>query len=91
MEEIWNCFCLSKEEKGVIEIKSHEMALSKKHAQVSILFKLQTNKEFNKEAFKSTIYQLWHYSHSLTIKEVSANLFLAIFVTKKKKKKKGNT
>ena len=57
------------------------MSNSKQHAKFSILFKLQTSKEFNKEAFKSTIQKLWHGLHGVTIKEVGNNLFLAIFIS----------
>ena len=56
------------------------MALFKQEAQFNLLLKLQTNKDFNKETFKSTIQQLWCCSHDVTIKEVGNNLFLAIFV-----------
>ena len=55
------------------------MVLSKQQAQFSLLFKLQTNKYFNKVDFKSTFQQFWHYSHGVTIKEVGNNLFMDIF------------
>ena len=45
-------------------------------------FWLQINKEFNKEAFKSTDQKLWKGPHRITIKDVGNNLFLAVFVTK---------
>ena len=45
-------------------------------------FRLQINKEFNKEAFKSTDQKLWKGPHRITIKDVGNNLFLAVFVTK---------
>ena len=60
-------------------MKSHEVAVSKQQAQFNILFKLQTTKDFNKEAFKSTCLSLWRCSRGVTIKEVGQNLFLAIF------------
>ena len=60
MEELWKKFHLSEEEKGVLAVSSQEVAISKDHAQFSILFKLQSTKDFNKEAFKSTIQKLWH-------------------------------
>ena len=41
----------------------------------------KNNRDFNKEAFKSTIQQLWRGSQCVTIKEVGNNLFLAIFDT----------
>ena len=82
MEELWKKFHLSKEEKGVLEVNSQEVAISKQYAQFSILFKLQSNKDFNKEAFKSTIQKLWRGSRGVTIKKVGNNLFLAIFVSK---------
>ncbi|XP_075661571.1 uncharacterized protein LOC142631309 [Castanea sativa] len=37
--------------------------------------------EFNKEAFKSTIQQLWRGSQQVTIKDVRNNIFTAIFET----------
>ena len=80
MEELWKKFHLSNEEKGVMVVSSQAVALSKQEAQFNLLFKLQTNKDFNKETFKSTIQQLWCCSHGVTIKKVGNNLFLAIFV-----------
>ena len=55
MEELWKKFHLSNEEKGMMAVSSQEMALSKQQAQFNLLLKLQTNKDFNKETFKSTI------------------------------------
>lgn len=81
MEELWKTFHLSKEEKGVLEVSYQEVAISKQHAKFSILFKLQSNKDFNKEAYKLTIQKLWRGSHGIIIKEVGNNLFLAIFVS----------
>ena len=82
MEELWKKFTLSKEEKGVLSVKSQDVARSKEQAQLNLLFKLQTNRDFNKEAFKSTIQQLWRGPQRVTIKKVRNNLFLAIFETK---------
>lgn len=82
MEELWKKFHLSKEEKGVLEVSSQEVAISKQYAQFRILFKLQSNKDFNNETFKSTIQKLWRGSRGVTIKKVGNNLFLAIFVSK---------
>ena len=48
IEELWKKFHHSKEEKGVLAVNSHEVALSKQQAQFSLLFKLQINKDFNK-------------------------------------------
>ena len=79
MEEMWRKFNLSKEEKGVLVVSSQDVSNSKQHAKFSILFKLQTSKDFNKEAFKSTVQKLWCGLHGATIKEVGNNLFLAIF------------
>ena len=87
MEELWKKFHLSEEEKGVLVVSSQEVALSKDHAQFSILFKLQSIKDFNKEAFKSTIQKLWRGLHGVTIKEVGSNLFLDIFVREEDMKK----
>nr|POE69175.1 hypothetical protein CFP56_66332 [Quercus suber] len=78
-EELWKHFKLSDEEKGVMTVESHVVAASKTQAQFSILFKLQTNRDFNKEAFKATCGNLWRGSQGVTIKEVGQNLFLAIF------------
>lgn len=63
-------------------VKPYEVALSKQQSQLNILFKLQTNKDFNKEAFKSTIFHLWCCSHKVTIRDVGQNLFLSNFVKK---------
>ena len=82
MEELWKKFTLSEEEKCVLSVKSQDVARSKEQAQLNLLFKLQTNRDFNKEAFKSTIQQLWRGPQRVTIKEVRNNLFLAIFETK---------
>ena len=57
------------------------MALSKQQAQFSLLSSYKPiDLDFNKEAFKSTLQQLWHCSHGVTIKDVGNNLFLTIFV-----------
>ncbi|KAL0007353.1 hypothetical protein SO802_008855 [Lithocarpus litseifolius] len=81
LEELWKRFKLSEEERGVLAVESHDVAVSKLQAKFSILFKLQTNKDFNKDAFKSTCANLWRASHGVNIKEVGQNLFLAIFVS----------
>ena len=81
MEELWKKFSLSEEEKGVLSVDYQDVERLKEHAQFSVLFRLQTNKEFNKEAFKSTLQQLWKGPHRVIIKEVGNNLFLAVFVT----------
>ena len=81
MEEMWRKFSLSKEEKGVLVVSSQDVSNSKQHAKFSILFKLQTSKDFNKEAFKSTVQKLWHGLHGVTVKEVGNNNFLAIFIS----------
>ena len=79
MEELWKHFKLSDKEKGIMAVESHEVAISKQQDQFSILFTLQTTKDFNKEAFKSTCTSLWRSPRGVTIKEVGQNLFLAIF------------
>ena len=79
MEELWKHFKLSEEEKGIMAVEASKVAISKQKAQFSILFKLQTTKDFNKEAFKATCVNLWRSSQGVTIKEVRQNLFLAIF------------
>ena len=71
-----------KEEKGITAMESSEVAISKQQAQFGFLFKLQTTKDFNKEAFKGTCVNLWRSSQGVTIKEVGQNLFLAIFGSK---------
>ena len=63
-----------------MDVSFQEMALSKQQIQFSILFKLQINKDYNKEAFKSTIQQLWLCPHGVSIREVGNKLFLAIFI-----------
>ena len=60
-------------------MEASEVAGSKQQAQYSILFKLQTNKDFNKEAFKATCGNLWRSNQGVTIKDVGQNLFIAIF------------
>ena len=82
MEELWGNFKLSEEEKGVTTVEAYKVTGSKQQAQYSILFKLQTNKEFNKEAFKATCGDLWHFNQSVTIREVGQNLFIAVFGSK---------
>ena len=73
-----------KEEKGITAMESSEVAISKQQAQFGFLFKLQTTKDFNKEAFKATCVNLWRSSQGVTIKEVRQNLFLAIFGSKER-------
>ena len=70
MEELWKHFKLSKEEKGITTVEASKVAISKQQAQFSILFKLQSTKDFNKEAFKATCVNLWRSSQGVTIKEV---------------------
>ena len=79
MEELWRNFKLSEEEKGVTTMEASEVAGSKQQAKYSILFKLQTNKEFNKEVFKATRGDLWRLNQGVTIREVGQNLFIAVF------------
>ncbi|XP_075649855.1 uncharacterized protein LOC142620359 [Castanea sativa] len=81
LEKLWKKFTLLEEEKGALSVNAQDVARSKEQAQFGLLFKLQTNKEFNKEAFKSTIQQLWRGSQRVTIKDVGNNIFLAIFET----------
>ena len=81
LEELWKKFTLSEEEQGVLSVNAQDVAQLKEQAQFSLLFKLQTNKDFSKEAIKSTIQQLWRGSQRVSIKEVGNNLFLAIFDT----------
>ena len=85
MEELWKHFKLSEEEKGIMAVEASKVAISKQKAQFSILFKLQTTKDFNKEAFKATCVNLWRSSQGVTIKEVRQNLFLAIFGSEDRK------
>ena len=63
-----------------MDVSFQEVTLSKQQIQFSIPFKLQINKDYNKEAFKSTIQQLWLCPHGLTIREVGNNLFPAIYI-----------
>ena len=60
-------------------MEASEVVGSKQQAKYSILFKLQTNKEFNKEVFKATRGDLWRLNHGVTIREVGQNLFIAVF------------
>ena len=55
MEELWKRFRLWEEEVVEMVIKSKEVAYSQKHAQFSVLAKLQISKDYNKEAFKATV------------------------------------
>ena len=79
MEELWKHFKLLEEEKGITAVEASEVAISKQQAQFSILFKLHTTKDFNKETFKATCVNLWCSFQGVTIKEARQNLFLAIF------------
>jgi len=79
MEELWRNFKLSEVEKGVTIVEASEVTGSKQQAQYSILFKLQTNKEFNKEAFKATCGDLWRFDQGVTIREVGQILSIAVF------------
>ncbi|KAK9991652.1 hypothetical protein SO802_026637 [Lithocarpus litseifolius] len=56
--------------------EASEVAISKQQAQFSILFKLHTTKDSNKEAF---CVNLWRSSQGVTTNEVGQNFFLAIF------------
>ena len=70
MEELWKHFKLLEVEKGITAVEASKVAISKQQAQFSILFKLQSTKDFNKEAFKATCVNLWRSSQGVTIKEV---------------------
>ena len=61
-------------------MESSEVAISKQQAQFGFLFKLQTTKDFNKEAFKATCVNLWHSSQGVTIKESDKISFLLFLV-----------
>ena len=63
-----------------MDVSFQEVTLSKQQIQFSIPFKLQIKKDYNKEAFKSTIQQLWLYPYGVAIREVGNNLFPAIFI-----------
>lgn len=82
LEELWKRFKLFEEERGLLAVESHEVVVSKQQAKFSIVFKLQTNKAFNKDAVKSTCANLWRASHGVNVKVVGQNLFLAIFASK---------
>jgi len=79
MEEMWKRFRLSGKEGGETLIKSKEVTCSQKRAQFNLLVKLQINKDYNKEAFKATLRQLWRCSRGVSINDVGNNLYLAIF------------
>lgn len=66
MEVMWERF--ASEEKCVMLVKSNEVTLTQQLAQNSILLKLQTIMDFNKEYFKSTLCQLWRGSQGVIIK-----------------------
>ena len=80
MEELWRNFKLSKEEKGVTTVEASKVTGSKQQEQYSILFKLQTNKEFNKKAFKATCGDLWRFNQGVTIREVGQTYLLLFLV-----------
>ena len=79
LEEMWKKLRFSREEEGELVIKSNEVAYSQHKAKFNLLVKLRINKDYNREAFKATLRQLWRCQHGVSIKEVMVNLYLAIF------------
>ncbi|CAI9767759.1 unnamed protein product [Fraxinus pennsylvanica] len=69
---------LTEQEEAVLVVEEEEI-LTPHRSDKCLLFKLLSDKHFNKEAFKSTMTQLWRPSKALSIQDISPNLFLAEF------------
>ena len=55
MEELWKHFKLLEVEKGITAVEASKVAISKQHAQFSILFKLQVLKISTRKLLKPLV------------------------------------
>jgi hypothetical protein len=81
LEEMCHRMKLSDHEKHHIRLRKDRVAKSHQEAKFSTMFKLQTSRQFNGEAFKNSVQAMWTVHGDLTISEFDDNLFLAAFST----------
>jgi hypothetical protein len=82
LEELCRRMKLSDHEKHHICLRRERVIRSKQEAQHSILFKLLTIRPFNGEAFKSSVRTMWASPGGVTVRDITDNLFMAVFTTK---------
>uniref|UniRef100_A0A2N9FI47 CCHC-type domain-containing protein n=1 Tax=Fagus sylvatica TaxID=28930 RepID=A0A2N9FI47_FAGSY len=81
LEEMCRRMKLLDHEKHHIRLRKDRVAKSHQEAKFSTMFKLQTSRQFNGEAFKNSVLAIWTVHGDLTISEFDDNLFLAAFST----------
>ncbi len=84
-EELEELCCRMKHsdhEKHHIRLRRERVIRSKQEAQFSILFKLLTIRPFNGEALKSSVRAMWMSPGGVTIRDITDNLFMAVFTSK---------
>ena len=79
LEELCRRMHLSDHEKTHSRLRRETVAESKRETQFSILFKLLTTRQFNGEALKGTIRNLWAAAGGIIIRDIEDNLFMAVF------------
>jgi hypothetical protein len=70
---------LSDHEKQHIRLRKERVSKSHQEAKFSLLFKLQTTRPFNGEAFKRSVRAMWSVHGDLLLSEIDDNLFVAAF------------
>ncbi|XP_058774390.1 uncharacterized protein LOC131648672 [Vicia villosa] len=80
--EKWKAFALSKEEeKGVVA--NDEEIIKEESIQRTLAGKLWTESNFNTRAFKTTMLNAWKLKHTVEVQDLSKNLFLFKFASKR--------
>ena len=79
LEEMCRRMRLSDHEKHHIRLRKERVSKSHQEAKFSLLFKLQTTRPFNGEAFKRSVRTMWSVHGDLIVSEIDDNLFVAAF------------
>ncbi|KAF5451933.1 hypothetical protein F2P56_026987 [Juglans regia] len=79
LEKMCGKLSLTEQEEEVVVVDEESLDGALGRSEKCLLFKLFTDKQFNKEAFKSTMKRLWRPGKSISIRDVSDNLFIAEF------------
>lgn len=84
--EKWKSIPLSKEEEEEGVVAAEEEIYEEESFQRTLKGKLWTESSFNARAFKSTILNAWKLKNPVEIQDLSKNLFLFKFTTKRELK-----
>ena len=79
LEEMCRRMRLSDQEKQHICLRKERVSKSHQEAKFSLLFKLQSTRPFNGEAFKRSVRVMWSVHGDLIVSEIEDNLFVAAF------------